>query len=216
MKRLQDYILEELEYDNEINEGKMWNAIKKWWNNLFSSSSNKMYDRYSSNFDSSLRSDYVRELNDSFNIKNIEITKINPSTLPKIVNPNGVKPNVQKNIGFTDFINEKISTEYDIYGISYSSTNISDTPALIKVKKYNSGLFENYLEILKVQIINEFENVLSLNKLLNAFIRYIKESQNISGLLYKGKNKSLYKNLIENCGFEEKTHNDTKVAYKKI
>lgn len=216
MKNLQTYILEELEY-NTVNEGKVWTAIKKWWNDLFSSSSDKKYDRYSSDFDSSLYSDYVRELNNTFNIKNITITKINPSTLPKIVNPNGVKPDVQKNIGFTDFIDEKISTKYDIYGISYSSNDISDTAALIKVKKCELESFENYLEILKVQIVNEFENVLSLNKLLNVFSNYVKESKNIRGLLYKGKNKSLFKNLIDNCNFTSNKINDNiKVAYKKI
>ena len=176
MKRLQDYILEELEYNNEINEGKVWNAIKKWWNKLFYSSGDKTYDRYSKDFDSDLCNEYVTELKNKFSLNNVRIKKIvNNQALHEIVNPNGTKPDIKKNTGFTDFIDETISKDYVIYGISYITDDISDTAALIKVKNCDSSFkeFSNYLEILKIQIINEFTNVLSVNDILNKFAKSI-------------------------------------------
>ena len=218
MKSLQDYILEELEYNNEINEGKVWNAIKKWWNKLFYSSDDKKYDRYSSDFNSDLRNEYVTELKNKFSLNNIRIKKIvNNQALREIVNPNGVKPDIKKNTGFTDFIDETISKDYDIYGISYITDDISDTAALIKVKNCDSSFkeFSNYLEIVKIQIINEFTNVLSVNDILNKFAKSIVNE----GFIYKynDKNKELYNVLLDECNFNKTRLNDnTKVVYKKI
>ena len=218
MKRLQDYILEELEYNNEINEGKIWNAIKKWWNNLFYSSGDKTYDRYSKDFDSDLCNEYVTELKNKFSLNNIRIKKIvNNQALREIVNPNGVKPDIKKNTGFTDFIDETISKDYVIYGISYITDDISDTAALIKVKNCDSSFkeFSNYLEILKIQIINEFTNVLSVNDILNKFAKSIIND----GFIYKynDKNKELYNVLLDECNFNKTRLNDNiKVVYKKI
>ena len=218
MKSLQDYILEELEYNNEINEGKIWNAIKKWWNNLFYSSGDKTYDRYSKDFDSDLRNEYVIELKNKFSINNIRIKKIvNNQALREIVNPNGVKPDIKKNTGFTDFVNETISKDYVIYGISYITDDISDTAALIKVKNCDSSFkeFSNYLEILKIQIINEFANVLSVNDILNKFEKSIVND----GFIYKynDKNKELYNVLLDKCNFKQgKLNDNTKIVYKKI
>lgn len=218
MKRLQDYILEELEYNNEINEGKIWNAIKKWWNNLFYSSGDKTYDRYSKDFDSDLRNEYVIELKNKFSLNNIRIKKIvNNQALREIVNPNGTKPDIKKNTGFTDFIDETISKDYVIYGISYITDDISDTAALIKVKNCDSSFkeFSNYLEILKIQIINEFTNVLSVNDTLNKFAKSIIND----GFIYKynDKNKELYNVLLDECKFNKtRLKDNTKVVYKKI
>lgn len=218
MKRLQDYILEELEYNNEINEGKVWNAIKKWWNKLFYSSGDKTYDRYSKDFDSDLCNEYVTELKNKFSLNNIRIKKIvNNQALREIVNPNGVKPDIKKNTGFTDFIDETISKDYVIYGISYITDDISDTAALIKVKNCDSSFkeFSNYLEILKIQIINEFTNVLSVNDILNKFAKSIIND----GFIYKynDKNKELYNVLLDECNFNKTRLNDNiKVVYKKI
>ena len=218
MKSLQDYILEELEYNNEINEGKIWNEIKKWWNNLFYSSGDKTYDRYSKDFDSDLRNEYVIELKNKFSINNIRIKKIvNNQALREIVNPNGVKPDIKKNTGFTDFVNETISKDYVIYGISYITDDISDTAALIKVKNCDSSFkeFSNYLEILKIQIINEFANVLSVNDILNKFEKSIVND----GFIYKynDKNKELYNVLLDKCNFKQgKLNDNTKIVYKKI
>ena len=218
MKSLQDYILEELEYNNEINEGKIWNAIKKWWNNLFYSSGDKTYDRYSKDFDSDLCNEYVTELKNKFSLNNVRIKKIvNNQALREIVNPNGVKPDIKKNTGFTDFIDETISKDYVIYGISYITDDISDTAALIKVKNCDSSFkeFSNYLEILKIQIINEFTNVLSVNDILNKFAKSIIND----GFIYKynDKNKELYNVLLDECNFNKTRLNDnTKVVYKKI
>ena len=218
MKRLQDYILEELEYNNEINEGKIWNAIKKWWNNLFYSSGDKTYDRYSKDFDSDLRNEYVTELKNKFSLNNIRIKKIvNNQALREIVNPNGTKPDIKKNTGFTDFIDETISKDYVIYGISYITDDISDTAALIKVKNCDSSFkeFSNYLEILKIQIIDEFVCVLPVNDILNKFAKNIIND----GFIYKynDKNKELYNGLLDECNFNKTRLNDnTKVVYKKI
>ena len=218
MKRLQDYILEELEYNNEINEGKVWNAIKKWWNKLFYSSGDKTYDRYSKDFDSDLCNEYVTELKNKFSLNNVRIKKIvNNQALHEIVNPNGTKPDIKKNTGFTDFIDETISKDYVIYGISYITDDISDTAALIKVKNCDSSFkeFSNYLEILKIQIINEFTNVLSVNDILNKFAKSIIND----GFIYKynDKNKELYNVLLDECNFNKTRLNDNiKVVYKKI
>lgn len=218
MKSLQEYILEELEYNNEINEGKIWNAIKKWWNNLFYSSGDKTYDRYSKDFDSDLRNEYVIELKNKFSLNNIRIKKIvNNQALREIVNPNGVKPDIKKNTGFTDFVDETISKDYVIYGISYITDDISDTAALIKVKNCDSSFkeFSNYLEILKIQIINEFANVLSINEILNKFAKSIVND----GFIYKynDKNKELYNVLLDECKFNKtRLKDNTKVVYKKI
>ena len=78
MKTLQDYILESIE--NDINEGKIWDAVKKWWNNLFEPSTKK-YDKYAGKMDNIAQHEYEQKINADYYSKDaksaVEIAKIN-------------------------------------------------------------------------------------------------------------------------------------------
>lgn len=208
MKSLQEYIIEAVEYD-EINEGKIWDAIKNWWNNLFSSS-DKKYDVYSGKLDPQTREEYISDLKQTFDIRKLKLTKVNPSSLDKIVNPSGVKPNKETNDGFWQFTTDNISNDSStsIYGLSYVTDDISDTPVLFKVKKSSIDLYNDYLELIKIQIIDEYNNVLPLNKV----IQFILDSNiltNHKGMIcLKDVNKELYNKLFNDCDFIKETVNN--------
>lgn len=210
MKTLQDYILESIEND-ELNEGKIWDAVKKWWNNLFEPS-DKKYDKYAGKMDNVAQHEYVQKINDSFNIKNVSIKQIDPKSLNKIVKPNGEEPNKIDNIGFWKFVDEKIKTNnpyIKIYGFIYEDSDIKDTCALLKVNTNVDNVIDGYTEIQNLQIINYYNNVFPLTKLVNTIKHNMTTIFNKSEGLFikKDIDKDLYEKLVNDCGFVKETIN---------
>ena len=149
MKTLPDYILESIEND-EINEGKIWNAVKKWWSNLFEPSKKK-YDKYASKMDNTTLQNYTQKIKDTFSMDNLSFNKINPSSLDKIVRPNGEEPDQHNNYGFWKFVDEKVSSKNvnEIFiALVYESEEIKDTAALIK---FNIDSQNNEAEIIIIK-----------------------------------------------------------------
>lgn len=212
MRTLQDYILESIEND-EINEGKIWNAIKKWWNDLFEPT-DKKYDRYASKMDNVTQQEYKEKIKNTFKTNNITIKQIDPKSLNTIIKPNGEEPNKETNTGFWKFTNERVVTanaDTKFYAFIYEDSDIKDTIALLKVDTSNNGFLEKYVEILNLQIIDYFYNVFSIDKM----IKFIKDNSvklfaDKTGIFIKKKtDKELYEKLINDCEFEKTTINNT-------
>lgn len=210
MKTLQDYILESIEND-KLNEGKIWDALKKWWNNLFEPSTKK-YDKYAGKMDNIAQHDYEQKINDSFDIKNISMRQIDPASLDKIVKPNGEEPNKLDNTGFWKFVDEQIKTnnpDIKIYGFIYEDSDIKDTCALIKVNTTKDNIIDDYIEIKNLQIINYYNKVFPLTKLIdNIKHNMVKFFDKSSGLfIKKTTDKDLYEKLVNDCDFVKETIN---------
>lgn len=208
MKSLQSYILEHI--DNDVNEGKILDAIKEWFKKLFEPSDRK-FDRYNSDngLNGTNLSNYETYLKDNFDIKNIEIKKLDLETLKKIVYPNGEEPNTEEQIGFYEFIDniDEKENNSDYFGLIYKDSEVKDTAVLLN--SVNNG---GKIEILKLQVIKEFINLLKLNDV----IKLLKQNKEFIGtykIMYikQNTNKELYNQLINDCGFIEeydKTKNE--------
>lgn len=201
MKSLQQYIYESI--DNDVNEGKIIDAIKNWFKSLFEPS-DKQFNRF--NEDHALKgsnlSNYIDYLKENFEISKIKVNKIEDKKyLKDIVYPNGVEPNYEQQLGFYDFIdnanNEKDKTQY--IGLFFEDSECTDVPALINYKKEGEAI-----NIIKIQIIKEFIDFISLNQLIN-LIKTEKEFIEDSKTLFikKDTNKELYNKLVNDCNFKE-------------
>lgn len=201
MKSLQQYIYESI--DNDVNEGKIIDAIKNWFKSLFEPS-DKQFNRF--NEDNALKgsnlSNYIDYLKENFEISKIKINKIEDKKyLKDIVYPNGVEPNYEQQLGFYDFIdnanNEKDKTQY--IGLFFEDSECTDVPALINYKKEGEAI-----NIIKIQIIKEFIDFISLNQLID-LIKTEKEFIEDSKTLFikKDTNKELYNKLVNDCNFKE-------------
>lgn len=201
MKSLQQYIYESI--DNDVNEGKIIDVIKNWFKSLFEPS-DKKFNRFDEEHDlkGSNLSNYIDYLKENFEINKIKVNKIEDKKyLKDIVYPNGVEPNYEQQLGFYDFIdnvnNEKDKTQY--LGLFFEDSECTDVPALINYKKE-----EEAINIIKIQIIKEFIDFISLNQLID-LIKTEKEFIEDSKTLFikKDTNKELYNKLINDCNFKE-------------
>jgi hypothetical protein len=209
MKSLQAYLIENLD---QIEEGKIWDAIKNWFKELFEPSE-RPYDRY--NPDNELtgaeRENYIDYLKNNFDIDCCELKKVDTNSLSKIINPNGVKPDLENKYGFYKFIDSSKGTYMSIV---YKDNQVKDTSTLIKYTSKGKTF-----EILDFQTIQEFMNVFTLKDL----IKVIKEDESFkksyNEIIFKeSSDKDIYKQLINDCEFETEFDNelDTNIAKLSI
>jgi len=213
MKSLQTYLIENL--DNTIEEGKILDAIKEWFKNLFSPSKKK-FDRYNPEkpLIGTTLSNYKEYLKENFNMKNIEIRYIGFDELKKIVYPNGNEPSIEDKVGFYDFIDniDDKDKDTDYFAFFYRESDIKDTACLVNCIKSNKRV-----ELLKIQVVNEFENLLPIKDVIEQlksneeFIEDIKEI-----FIKENTNKNLYKQLINDCGFESEYDEKKNINIAKI
>ena len=138
MKTLQEYILESIDTD-DVNEGKIWNAIKNWFSDLFNVS-NKKYDRYSTLNDPLLINDYKEHLKNYFNSNKITVHIVKESELKKLINTDIKNKFTNETTGFNEFINEpEAKNKSQFYILHYKDSNINDIVCIIKAKENDGG-----------------------------------------------------------------------------
>lgn len=166
MKRLQDYILENYEYDS-INEGRIWDALKRFFNNFFKPSKNKKFDRFGLDDNNSSNGfSLINYINNNFSTNNLELHDI---TLSKL----------QSKIDFSE--NEELSNKYydkdsrntyylKYISVTYVSKEVKDMPFVISgyEKTYNN---EKYFIVTAIHGLDEYKK-LSKEK-YNEIIKFI-------------------------------------------
>lgn len=199
MKSLQEYILENI--DQNIEEGKVWDAIKDWFKKIFEPS-DKKFDRYNPDNDLTglTLDEYIEYLENNFNEKFLTFKKINKEELQKMVYPNGIEPNKDGEIGFYNFVdNVKKDDDNTLYfAFIYNEKNIKDTACLINSKTNNN----NQIEILNIQILKEYIKYLPIKRIIGKIIKddkFIESSKSI--FIQEKTDKNIYNQLINDCGF---------------
>lgn len=222
MKTLQEYILESIDTD-DVNEVKVWDAIKNWFSDLFTVS-NKRYDRYSTLNDPLLINDYKEHLKNYFNPDKITVHIVTGSELKKIINTDIKNEFSSETTGFNEFINEpEPKNKSQFYILHYKDSNINDIVCIIKVKE-NNVLVSKYIEIEKLQISDLYSDLLKLNKIINIFKIYLNKNTADKKIMYDGfyickdVNEDLYNMVINDCDFEKEYiegENIAKLAFNK-
>ena len=208
MKSLQTYLIENLD------EGKIWDSIKDWFKSLFEPS-DKDFDRYGkeqNRIEGENLVRYKKYLEENFTESAIRIEKIEKlKDLNKIIRPNGTEPSVEEKFGFYEFA-DKLDDKTDYFGLVYDDSKVKDTACLVNSKVNDKGL-----EIMKLQVIQEFSKYLPIR----IVIKLLKESKEFIGesktLVVKEKtNKDLYNQVINDCKFEKKYEDDENIAVLKL
>lgn len=214
MQSLQEYLIE------NIDEGKIWDSIKDWFKSLFDSKSNKQYSRYVDVDDENYISgsnlnNYKSYLKDNFDKNDIKLKDLTDVELKKVVFPGGVEPSKEYDFGFYDFIdykNDEYYKESNYIGLLYNNDDVSDTSALVQIK-YN----DEELEIIKLQIINEFENILSISDIINMIIKNKEIINNCKFITVNETiNKNLYNKVINDCKFKKEYDDKSKSNIGKL
>lgn len=216
MQSLQDYILESYE---DVNEGKVWDSIKKWFSNLFTPSSKK-YDRFAKDFDDKTNADYITYLKSSFNEKHLTVKKITSnSILQKVIHPLNTTPSKVENRGFWKFADFEYKNESfeRLFMFEYEDgVATKDVIALIYSTAYKDvPEFEKFFEIKKLQILPDLEEILTLPKLIKVYKKFIVTTtrDQMDGIyIAKNSDPDLYQKLINDCGFEKVTINSRNYA----
>lgn len=206
MKSLQEFLIEEFEYNNiSIQEGAIWDAIKEWFKNLFEPS-DRPYDRYGDEeITGATEEDYIAYLKDNFNVSNCEVKKIDYKSLKKIISPKGVKPDLENKRGFYKFIDGSKDKGIDWISIIYKDEKTKDCPCLIKTK-----ILDGTIEIIDLQIIYEYVNIFKLDQVID-LLKNNKETlgKDIEKIIFKeSSDKDIYNQLINDCDFEEEYNKD--------
>lgn len=224
MKTLQQYLLEELEYNDEIHEGKIWDAIKDWFNNLFSPSTKK-YDRFRydpDEYDKIFKGDsiekYKQYIKKHFDLNKCKMMYIDKKNIKKIIAPQGVIPNEDDKLGFYKFIEDYVSKENNkndlYYGLCYEDEEIKDIIALIKGRKNDFDL-----DLLKIQIITEYEKSIKLQNVIEILLEskdILKANDFVKIQCQEKANKELYNQLLNDCDFVKENKLFGSVAIKEI
>ena len=217
MKSLQQYLLEELEYnDSNIQEGAIWDAIKNWFKSIFDPS-DRPYDRYGDeDITGATKQDYISYLQDNFAIDNCEVKMVDKKTLRKLINPKGVKPNQDTKEGFYKFMDIESNKSLTWISIIYKDEKTKDCPAIIKSKIVN----EKTLEILDFQIISEYVNVFKVHQLFTLLKENISNiSSEINKIIFKeSSDKSIYNQLVNDCNYNSEFDKDdnTNIAFVEL
>jgi hypothetical protein len=223
MKTLQEYILESIDTD-DVNEGKIWDAIKNWFSDLFSVS-NKKYDRFSTLNDPLLINDYKEHLKYYFDVKKITCHEIKASELKKIISTD-LKNNITSETGgFNQFIDEpKERNKSQFYIFTYKDSNINDIVCIIKAK-HTDVLVSKYIEIEKLDISDFYSDIVKLNKIISIFRTYVMDNSVNKKTTYEGFytdksiNNNIYNMLINDCYFKKELvngkHNIAKLEFNK-
>lgn len=207
MQSLQEYLIE------NIDEGKIWDSIKNWFKSLFDSD-DKEYSRYSkgqNELSGANLTNYKNYLKDNFNKSQIKIHKLTDSELKEVVFPAGVMPSKEYNFGFYDFSDYKKDKNYkdsDYIGYMYNTKNVSDTAVLIQIKYDKVDI-----EIIKLQIVEEFENLLKLNDIIKMLIENKEIIGDYKNIIIKEKtNKNLFNQVINDCDFTKEFEEGENIA----
>lgn len=205
MKSLQEYLIENLD---TIQEGAIWDAIKEWFKSLFEPS-DRPYDRYGDEeITGATQEDYINYLKDNFNVSNCEVKLVDHKSLNKLINPKGIKPDLENKRGFYKFIDYGKDKNIDWIAIIYKDEKTKDCPCLIKSKKGS-----DVLEILDLQFIYEYANIFTLNQLISL----LKDNKDIIGkdiekiICKESSDNDIYKQLVNDCDFEEKFDKDENI-----
>jgi len=210
MITLQEYLIEHLD---DIHEGQIWDSIKGWFKSLFEPS-DKEFDRYgkdTNRIEGGNLVKFKKYLDENFSEKYIKIKQFDQKSLEKVIRPNGVEPNEEEKFGFYEF-NGKLDEKSQYFGLVYNNKNVKDTACLINSK--NNG---NDIEIIKLQVIQEFnkylpiKNVIKLLKKSNEFV-----GQSKRFIVKEKVNKNLYNQVINDCDFEKLYENGENIAALKL
>jgi len=203
MITLQEYIMENLD------EGKIWDSIKGWFKSLFEPS-DKEFDRYGNDENLIMGSNLVKfkkYLEENFSEDYISIKKFDEKSLNKAIRPNGIEPNKDEEFGFYEFSGE-LDNKTNYFGIVYEDSKVKDTACIVNAKQN-----ENNIEIIKLQVIQEFIKYLPIR----IVIKLLKNSNEFIGLnkviIVKEKtNKDLYNQVINDCNFKKVYENNENIA----
>lgn len=210
MKTLQQYMSAEIKGINVyITEG-FWSNIVKWLDKFFSSS-DKKFDRYKQEgFD---LTEYSSYLNEHFRKRRLKLKPVEEEVLSNIVCPNDIKPDEKSDSGFWDFEYEPMDPQGNYYSLIYEDSDCKDVVALIKINE-EIKLYNNCAELIKIQILKEFQEFISIKDVIDFIKNQLGVSHN--GLFVKkNENKDLYEYTINDCGFEKTRYMvDVNIAYK--
>lgn len=223
MKSLQEYLIEELEY-NDVNEGKIWDAIKEWFANLFSPSTKK-YDRFRydpDEYDKIFRGDniekYKKYLTSNFKLDKCKLMFVEQKNVKKIIAPNDMIPNEDDKLGFYKFIEDCLTKELNkndmFFALCYEDAEVKDVLALIKGRKDKFDL-----NLLKVQIITEYEKLIKLQNVIEFLLNskdILKDKDFVKVKCLEKDNKELYNKLLNDCDFTKENNLIGSVAVKEI
>jgi len=208
MITLQEYLIEHLD------EGKIWDSIKGWFKSLFEPS-DKEFDRYGkeeNRIEGEKLVKFKKYLEENFSEEYIKVQLFDDfKNLNKVIYPNGIEPNEEEKFGFYEFTGE-LDKETQYFGLIYDEKNVKDTACLV-----NSKLNKDDIEIIKLQVIQEFtkylpiKNVIKLLKNSNEFI-----GQSKRFIVKEKVNKNLYNQVINDCNFEKLYENDENIAALKL
>lgn len=208
MITLQEYLLENLD------EGKIWDSIVGWFKNLFEPS-DKEFDRYgkeANRIEGENLVKFKKYLEENFTEENIEIQQFeNLKNLNKVIYPNGIEPNEDEEFGFYEFTGE-LDEKSDYFGLIYKDKNVKDTACLVNSKSNGEDI-----EIIKLQVIQEFVKYLSIKnviKLLKGSNEFVNEAKRL--VVKEKKNKDLYNQVINDCKFEKLYEKDENIAALKL
>lgn len=213
MQTLQSYLI-----DN-IDEGKIWNAIKDWFKDLFND--NKKYSRYATGkneLSGSNLTNYKEYLQENFDKKSLKLYKLNDRELKEVVYPGGVMPSKEYNFGFYEFLDYKEDKNYkdsEYIGYLYNTKDVSDAAVLLQIKYSNV-----YIEIIKLQIIEEFEKLLTIEDIIKLLSKNKEIINNYKYIVVnESTNKNLFNQVINDCKFKKEFEEGESLAklslYKK-
>jgi hypothetical protein len=208
MITLQEYLTE------NINEGAILDSIKKWFKSLFEPS-DKEFDRYGKDknrIEGENLVKFKKYLEDNFTEESIEIQQFEDfKKLNKAIYPNGVEPNKDENFGFYEFTGE-LDEKSQYFGLIYKDKNVKDTACLV-----NSKTGGDDVEIIKLQVIQEFTKYLPIKNVINLLKKSSEFVGSAKRLIVKEKvNKNLYNQVINDCKFEKLYENSENIAALKL
>lgn len=206
MQTLQEYIFENYDIDN-ITEGKILDIIKNWFKKLFDPTEKK-YDRYADTFnDNDNLRNYKDYIDSSFNIKDIKLINITSTKdLKYIVDKTIINNDTNSKQGFYRFYPvNKHESLHDVKYISfvYNNENVKDVCALFKYEikdSINSNL-HNYIKILNMQILPEYEHKFSIESMINLIHKKFEGKYTVIYISKNYSDKKLFKTLHDECNF---------------
>jgi hypothetical protein len=209
MKSLQQYIYESYE---DINEGKIFDAIKNWFKKLFEPT-DKTYDRYTNHgkYISEHPKEYNQYLSKNFKWENVVTGSLDDNQYELVH-----KENPEFNIEF------KKDKYYD-YDIGFfTDKEVRDICYIIELKETHEE--DNYIgtEILNIQIAAAFKPYIKLENIFDILTstdkqpKYTKIKLNLHGkartFIQKKNNEELYKSSLT-FGFKKGTYKGNNISY---
>ena len=223
MRKLEDYIYESYVQSyliDMVEEGEIWDNIKynikqkinNWINKLFNSDDeNEFKEKFElvhKKYTEMSSEEFKTYVEKFFNIKKCVVNIANKKEIERIFNY-VIEPNYEDKIGFYEFDLNKIDFEKEKIISIYTIDNNEKSPLYIPccLIQVNSKEYENnILNIYKLQILQEFSEILDINNVIELITKNLKLEK-----IYveEKKNKDLYNKLINDCDFEKTLGNDS-------